>query len=371
MRFEQFKFYRKYSSENIVPALEEAKLYKEADKVASCGSYVNTAKCNHCGTNHFKSFQRCKSKFCPTCSNVKSKLWVAHLVEYIQQWLSQGHYAVFCNYTIKNTDTLQEGLDILEGAWRNMTGKQYRKAFMSYFPGGFKAIEVTIAKDNTWHPHIHSILLKREYRKDVGFARYVWRGSVRKMGGVCLQNPEFYPFGKYDRKSSHYNTKEEYLLDITKNIKEVCKYITKFDFKEESPEHVVELYTGLKGKRQYAVWGVLADIRKKIAYQLENHTDTQLEDFVCQVCGCTSATPNKVYEYIWNDDEYIMKDYMNTANKRTYPDKVIDGYTKINRYFRDKAMNMNKGTLADYLYEHPTPPPKPTQQDFKDRLDGK
>ena len=109
MKYNSFRKLYKVNSELVVPALTRAVsvcadkdgLAREALKISDCGNAINTIRCNDCGTNHFKSFVRCKSKFCVLCQRVKSALWITHLYVWIKQWLEQGHYVVFLNLTIK------------------------------------------------------------------------------------------------------------------------------------------------------------------------------------------------------------------------------------------------------------------------------
>jgi len=319
-----FRQLNKYNETDVIPALKRAArvsdvqvgLYNEAYKIASCGDAINTVQCTHCGTNHFKSFVRCKSKFCALCQRVKSGMWTAYLFQWLKQWLEQGNKVVFLNLTIKDTDSLKDGLEQLEGAWRLMTGKRYRKAFLSKFPGGFKSIEVKTGKNSgQWHPHIHALVLKDKFSKDTDFLHYAWPKCVAACGGFA-QNLKLVPFERIPGETS-----EEYDCRLMKSVREVAKYITKFDWKKETPERVGELFSALQGKRQYAVWGQLINVRHEVQHALDTHSDDECENFICQMCGCTSGKPNKLYKALWDSvDEGIIKDY-----KITMPEKVIDG----------------------------------------------
>jgi len=324
VKYNSFRKLHKVNSELVVPALTRAVsvcadkdgLASEALKISDCGNAINTIRCNECGTNHFKSFVRCKSKFCVLCQRVKSALWTTHLYVWIKQWLEQGHYVVFLNLTIKDTDRLNDGLNQLEGAWRLMAGKRYRKAFLSKFPGGFRSIEVkTGEKSGQWHPHIHALVLKEKYSKDTDFLHYVWPRCVDECGGYA-ENLKIMAFKRERNEDS-----EVYNLKLIKAVKEVCKYITKFDWQNEAPERVGEMYSALKGKRQYAVWGALINVRKAVEHDLSVKSDKEVDDFICQKCGCTRGTPNKLYREIW-DSEYepIIVDY-----KTSMPEELVTG----------------------------------------------
>ena len=324
MRYKAFRKLHKMNDEVVVPALTRASfvcaervgLLREADKIQYCGDAINTVQCDDCGTNHFKSFVRCKSKFCTLCQRVKSSLWTVHLYTWLKQWLEQGNYVVFLNLTIKDTDRLSDGLGQLEGAWRLMTGKRYRKAFLTKFPGGFRSIEVKTGADSgQWHPHIHALVLKKKYSKDTTFLHYVWPKCVAECGGYS-ENLKILPF---NRKPGE--TKEDFDLRLVKSVKEVCKYITKFDWENEAPERVGEMYQALRGKRQYSVWGALQNVRAAVEQDLSTKSDKDVQDFICQKCGCTSGHPNKLYRAIWDsEEEPVIVDY-----KTSMPETLVTG----------------------------------------------
>lgn len=344
MRYNTFRQLHK-SNEKTVEALERAAVFnadvlKEADKITYCGDVVNTVQCDDCGTNHFKSFLRCKSKFCGLCQHVKSGLWTAHLTSWLKQWLEQGNYVVFLNLTIKDTDSLNEGLHQLEGAWRSMTTK-YRKAFLSYFPGGFKSIEVKTGKNSgQWHPHIHALVLKDKYSKDTDFLHYVWPKCVYEMGGEAV-NLKILPFKKQPGESS-----EDYDLRLVKSVREVCKYITKFDWETEKPERVAEMVSALKGKRQYAVWGALQNVRHAVEADLNTKSDEEIKEFICQRCGCTKGHPNKLFRAIWGEDEPLMEDY-----KTSMPESVVSEEEKQKLRLLNKATDESQKTKLSWSQE--------------------
>ena len=326
MKYTTFRYLHEKNKKDVSTAFYQAaqtvnthsdlhhSLYNEGVKITDCGRKINTVQCNHCGTNHFKGFSRCKSKFCYMCNRVKSAMWTARLLQFIRdQWFVKGNYVVFLNLTVKDTEKLSDGLHHLEKGWSAMTSSnsKYGKLFHSYFAGGFKAIEIKTGKNSgMWHPHIHAICLKEGYGKDMTFLRTAWPASVAKAGGYS-SNLEIMPFKSFWH--SDYKDKEDYEIALVKSIKECCKYITKFDWANESPERIVELYSTLFGKRQYSTWGVMYAVKEMVDQDLATKTDDECKDFVCQVCGCTEGHPNKLFREIWDSTaEPIIKDYKTT-----------------------------------------------------------
>lgn len=325
MKYDKFKKLYRRNINEVVPALNKASkvsildsnsLRKEAYTISQCAYYVNTRTCNDCGTEHFKNFVRCKSKFCLNCNKVKSSMWTARLLQYIRQWLSMGKYVVFLNLTIKDTDSLAEGIKQLQGGWSNFTNSnsKYGKMFHSYFPGGFKAVEVVTGENSKqWHAHIHAICLKEQFSKEINFLHTAWPASVEKAGGYAC-NVQILPFKPYNKANSY--TKEDYELQLVKSIKECCKYISKVNWLEESPERISELYTALSGKRQYSTWGVMYAVQEAVDADMNNKSDNDVEEFICQACGCTKFTKNSLFNAIWEDE--LILDYSNKM-----PDKLF------------------------------------------------
>ena len=101
---------------------------------------------------------------------------------------------------------------------------------------------------------------------------------------------------------------------------EVVKYMTKSDYVNDTPEHLQELYYSLKGSRQISTWGVLYKIPREVDRALDSLSDEQITDLVCQVCGCTKGTLEKLHHDVWQD-EYIV-DYSQKTPQDISPERV-------------------------------------------------
>lgn len=345
MQYKTFRYFHNLNKKDVSTAFYKAaeteekqtelydSLVNEGRKIEDCGRKIMTVQCNHCETNHFKSFSRCKSKFCFLCNKVKSAMWTARLLQFIRdEWFVTGNYIVFLNLTIKDTDLLRDGLHQLDKGWSYMTGSnsKYGRLFHSYFVGGFKAIEVkTGANSGKWHPHIHAICLKEKNSHDMTFLRSAWPASVAKAGGYS-SNLEIMPFKPFWQ--SQYANREEYELSLVKSIKEVCKYITKFNWSDEAPERVKEMYSALYGKRQYSTWGLMYAVKEMVDHDLATKSDEECKDFVCQVCGCTKGHPNTLFKEVWDStSEPIIKDYKTSRPETLSSEEQIAKIKLINK----------------------------------------
>lgn len=350
MQFKKFKKLHSINNDVVIPALEKCMqeptadkilIRKEIEKVYSCGSIIYTIRCNQCGQDHFKGFSRCKSKFCALCNQTKARMWVARLFQFCKDWLSAGKYIVFLNFTIRDRDNLEEGLNVLEKAWHEMTSEnvKFRKVFKSKFLGGVRSLEIKLGeKSNLWHPHLHCLALKDKPSKDTYFLHYAWPLAVHAAGGdIDERNLKILPFSPYDK--SNVVDRESFNLELVKSIAEVVKYIVKVDYASLPPKRLAELVPAVKGKRQINLWGVLYNLKQVVDGDMETMSERELKEFVCQVCGCTSGTMNSLARYIWEND-YII-DLAQTPIEKLPDEKFVESIKRKN------------GKLP------PLPPPKP------------
>lgn len=326
MKFKKFKSLHQVNENVIVPAFLKARLIDEAYKIKDCGDFIRTLKCTNCGSQHFKGFSRCRSRYCAICNKAKSMLWLAKLYPYLRAWLDSGNYIVFVNYTIRDRENLKDGLQVLQNAWRHMTNRcrTTAKEFKKRYDGGMKSLEIKIGENSKqWHPHLHTMVLKRKYSKDdYEFLSPAWSKSIEAVGGGKYGTPEqegivyLESFSAYSKRGGKKLSYEERLL---KSIMEVAKYMTKFDYVNDTPEHLQEMYYSCKGVRQMSTWGVLYKIPREVDKMLETMDNEQITDFVCQVCGHDKCTVEKLYKSVWQD-EYIF-DY-NSKQHEVDEDKV-------------------------------------------------
>lgn len=317
MQFEKFKKLHTVNAEIVVPALKNALsvadesqrdlIYREIAKVEDCGYYIYTMRCDECGQDHFKGFSRCRSKFCASCNYIKARQWVVRIFQYCQSWLSAGKYIVFLNFTIRDRKNLSEGLNILQGAWREMVNNnvKFRKVFKSSFPGGVRSLEIVQGENSgLWHPHLHCLALKERFSRDTYFLHYAWPLAVQAAGGaVDERNLKILSFKPYDK--SNVRDRETYKLELQKSISEVVKYMVKVGYDELPNERLPELVKSTHKVRQINQWGVLYNLKKLVDGDLAKMSESEQKDFVCQVCGCTSGKMNTLAKSMW-ENEYIL-----------------------------------------------------------------
>lgn len=274
----------------VIPALEKAGFKQKAFNMYDCGSYKDYLICTSDYTAHFNGFSSCKDRFCPLCQEKRSRLYFARFVPVFRKLLKQGYYVNMLNFTITDTATLQEGLDILTKAFRYLQheNKIYRKLFKQSFAGGVICKEIKEGENSKlWHPHLHSLVVKDHFSKDFDWLKDAWNHAVKIAGGrPSASDPSKYGSVHICSVIDRKNLNTDKFKSVEAGCIETIKYITKFDWQCTSADKVKELITTLKGVRAINTWGIL----RKIDLNVENELDKSFNEIrkcCCTVCGGT------------------------------------------------------------------------------------
>ena len=275
---------RRFMSDVVIPAFMKNGL--QYMNLKECGNVIAVIQCNSCNTRHFAGYNRCRSRWCVNCNHHKLLCWLARLLPIMEKWLAEGKYISMLNFTISDTESLVDGVDLLEKSFRAMNNMtQMRKYWKERFPGGIRSLECKIGKNSgEWHPHLHCMVLQDKYQKDFPKLRDKWDAYVKmydtrdlkKHGSVFIKSVS--SEGKYS---------------LLESACEVLKYILKPEkqlFEPAYGQKLVEAFTSLRGKRQVNTWGLLRGLAAQVEDDVDKTEDDKLVNFVCQMCGCTKGT---------------------------------------------------------------------------------
>ena len=290
IKYLDFQSKKNFLRTQIIPALKKVGLYKKAQNLLLCGSWVNVAVCNDCYTAHFAGATSCKDKFCPICQKKRSMLWLTKLIPICNDLLNKGYHLNMLTYTIRTHEdmSLKQCLDILTSTFRYMTHEhqQYRKKFNDLIIGGVRSLEVKMGEDaetkestNKWHPHFHILVCTRNehsYKELHKLLYSMWNSSLNTinhtkdldLGGVHI--------------SSIKAGDNQTLID---SLCEVFKYMTKFDWQGD---HVYELVTTMHKVKMQTTFGNFKYLIQEKTIDLEmNKSYLDIEQNYCAVCGNT------------------------------------------------------------------------------------
>lgn len=206
----------------------------------------------------------CRDRLCPMCQWRKSLVTFAQLSQ-IMDKLDADYpgqlVPIFLTLTMKNCgfDSLAEALTALTTAWsRMMCQKAHSRKPYLVTRGWFRAIEITYNPEtNTWHPHIHAVLLEdadyfTNQDKYISHEGWVaeWRWALR---------------ADYDPSVDVRTIKN----DRADAVAEISKYAVKpgewiSDDYGATDARVELLANALKGRRLVAFGGLMKEARKQL-----------------------------------------------------------------------------------------------------------
>jgi plasmid rolling circle replication initiator protein Rep len=231
---------------------------KREGRIRQCGTYLEFKKEIDTGRRFLSAANFCRERLCPMCQwrrSLKVFFQVSRAMD-IAEADHKNLVPLFLTLTLRNCkaaipETAKTLNQIFEG-WHNLFDIRKIKATL---PGWFRALELTYnKKTDTFHPHIHAILLVDKSYFKTGYietAEWVqlWRGAMRlDYDPICdirkIKN------GKGKRKG----------------IAEVSKYTVKdaeiATGDNARTDHLVNvLGQTLKGRRLYAFGGLLKQIQ--------------------------------------------------------------------------------------------------------------
>jgi plasmid rolling circle replication initiator protein Rep len=300
-KWDEYQKRRSYMNGSIIPLFRQAQIEpRRVKQLEDCGKFINTIECDSCNASHYSSYRRCKSRWCSCCNHTRSLQWFAKLYPVVEDWLNKGNYAFMMNFTVKDTVSLHEGLDLLQSSFRKMTNgnKAFREWWYSRYAGGLRSLEIKLGENSrNWHPHLHCLVLTDRIEKDYEFIKENWKYHTQRYYGGLFT--EYKDGVKVDVGSVWMKgiKKENFLESVT----EIIKYIVKFEGdlldmlgKSQSiegyPNKLNEMVYEMTGKRQINTWGILRGLDDRVEEEIEKTDEKKLTEFICQLCGCDHGT---------------------------------------------------------------------------------
>lgn len=270
-------------------------------RVKECGTYLEYKKFKD-NTKKLNQANFCKVRLCPMCSWRRSlKIFgqVSKIMDFIT--LHYDHEFLFLTLTTKNCEgkDLKISIDKLLNGFKKMTKRsRYKKSII----GHFRALEVTHNLNvnsnsfDTYHPHIHAILVvNKSYFKS---RFYISQNEWSELWQDVLE-VNYKPIVHITKAK---DTKGQ---GMKKTIAEVAKYTTKSDdyiIHDDITNEIIETMTdeavyildkALARRRLTAFGGILKEIHQQL-----NLDDTEDGDLV-----------NTDNEELTDDLEFIIETY--------------------------------------------------------------
>ncbi len=171
--FEEYVSKQLRASEALIDRLEMKSLIitqllkfgftDEADKLKRCSENVKSLVCGERHTFRTIVDYRCRLPFCPDCCRVKANAQLARTLPKIHQAMKDDPSLItaFNTITLRSDKkrNLKAGCKEIKSVFRKLRKRKVWKDCV----GGFGKIENTYSKKHGNHPHLHSILLLKNY----------------------------------------------------------------------------------------------------------------------------------------------------------------------------------------------------------------
>jgi len=260
---------KKQDSLKLAYSYERLEYKKYYDSVLDCGSILRFEVEVETGNRYLKNAWFCKKRLCPMCNWRRTKKIfseVSRVMDVVQSE-NLNLKALFLTLTQQNCDfdDLINGVDDVLKGWTSLTK---HKIFERQIKGYFRALEITYnEKTNSWHPHIHTILLVEQdyFRKDN--KEYV---TTEKWSNLwkCAMKLDYNPIVDVRRA---YNSKRKQVAEVAKYTSKSTDYLKK-DL-EKTDELVLMLTSALHRRRLFMFGGVMKEVASRLGNEIPGEGD--------------------------------------------------------------------------------------------------
>ena len=244
---------------------------------------------------------RCKNtRFCPNCRAFELYKFIRNFGRIYSENIRDNYYPYLLTLTIPNVrgEELSETITKLYDSFNRFfkafnqeigQGKKGYKDRLIYFAGGLRVLEITYnSENNTFHPHLHCLILSEEYDQELFRKQYQGEYSYKRKSynmysdlDLHLQKIWYMCYNKIRLTKKNYdNLTEKYLVDIKeldpKGIYEVIKYTFK-DTDVTSNYVFKNLVIALENRRIRQGFGVLRGLKCE---DVEDGEKQSIEDYL-------------------------------------------------------------------------------------------
>lgn len=219
-------------------------------RLAVCGDFLMFLRSGN-GGHRLKKANLCENRFCPLCSNVRSRKNAVIILELLQYAREiENKEFIFITLTAPNVtgDQLDEEITRFNKAFKElMRTKEFEKISKGYI----RKLEVTYNKEaNTYHPHFHIV---------VAVDKWYFKSKDYISRELLL---ELWKRSKKDNSITQVDMKKVKMNSI-KEVLEIATYSAKSkDLFENGQEVFDTFYNALRGKQEITYAGLFKDLKK-------------------------------------------------------------------------------------------------------------
>ena len=251
-----------------------------------------------------RQLQFCKHMICPICQSRKAILNYHKLqavMERIEKEDGKEPTLIFVTLTVKNVsskafaDTIE---NILKG-WKKME----RTAKFKQIRGYYRTLEVTISKNNEYHPHLHVLCMVDEDYFKKSNENYIKTEELVKCWKRSI-NADYTPVCYMQRVKG-----KKALLEISKYMVKSWELIQ--DRTEEELDQIVyTLISGLKRRRLTGYGGRFKTVNKTLKEELKErkYDNEETEELFCLTGNHRKSgefVDEEIYCWDWKKMDYM------------------------------------------------------------------
>lgn len=262
----------KAHNKDIVKNLLELKQLKKAYNIDSCGTFIEISQGSD-GIERITRANFCRDRLCSICAWRRQARFLATTEPALRkidiETSGKAQY-IFLTLTVKNCAgaQLKETISTIMKAWDRL---YKRKPFAGLSLGCIRSCEVTYNQlTNTYHPHIHALVLVKNEYFQVG--NYINENQLSAIWQHCL-GCDYLPITNISAVTQR-NAGQSAVVSASL---EVMKYSLKTKDYAISPDVTETLFYALHSRRLISFSGVIAQARKELAYT-DIYDDTLVDD---------------------------------------------------------------------------------------------
>lgn len=263
----------KAASRKMAARLYAAGLNKRAARMWTCGDYLAIRKAED-GELIADAPQLCRDRLCPMCSWRLSRRRFAEMMAVFNalapEIIERGYKATMLTLTIKNMklSDLRRSIDGMATAWHNLI----RREFFRDVVGWARSLEITYnAQAQTYHPHMHIILIWARYDNTQATADTIrdgWKAACNLDYSPVIDIREV-----YNRDSNETGDSKHELI---KSALEAFKYAVKPDSAEKIPQaDLFEFAGAIKGIRFVSYGKAIKRARAALGFKNEESAEDE------------------------------------------------------------------------------------------------
>lgn len=291
-----------------VEGLVDPEMLNKAERVASCGSWLEFGVCPEGHERRLKSAMFCQVRLCPMCAWRRSLMIFHQLNEVLHEAVKREKMRfIFLTLTVRNVsgEELPEAITHLFQSWQRL---MQRKVVRDVTVGWFRALEVTRnPKRKDYHPHFHILLGVKPSYFGSGYIKQsewvlLWQDALRVdyMPVVDVRTV------KPKREGQ---TVEAAVAEAGKYAVKPGDYL--LEDSDEAAEAVRIFDQALRSRRLVAYGGLFREIRRDL--KMEDPETADLikvdEDAIPEDCQCTvcrSGLMSEVYKWHIGMRDYVL-----------------------------------------------------------------